>query len=129
MDPRRRWNQCNGNACSRASPSVVDPDSIELTCVPPLPQDLEQHIRECQCSCDHLGFGNFKTITYVEGQHWDSVDVIDVKPSASTVDILDGELPAARSSASPDRLGAPDKKVVPDRLITRQWCPNRLIGH
>ena len=61
MESRRRWGQCNGNSCSRAGETpAADPDGIELTCVPPLPQDLEQHIRECQCSCDHLGFGNFK---------------------------------------------------------------------
>ena len=22
-------------------------------------QDLEDHIRHCQCSCDHMGYGNY----------------------------------------------------------------------
>lgn len=61
---QQQWVQCNGNACPRAtagaSTAVANPETIEMTCVPTLPQDLEQHIRECQCSCDHLGFGNFK---------------------------------------------------------------------
>ena len=54
----------------------------------------------------------FQTITYVDGQHWDNVDVIDVKPSASasTVDILHGELPGSGSPCSPERQRQHEKK-------------------
>ncbi|CAL4187447.1 unnamed protein product, partial [Meganyctiphanes norvegica] len=26
-----------------------------------LPNDIKNHILKCQCSCDHLGYGNFST--------------------------------------------------------------------
>ncbi|KAK4288445.1 hypothetical protein Pmani_038526 [Petrolisthes manimaculis] len=39
---------CDGGVGSRLSRSVED-----------LPTDIQDHILRCQCSCDHLGYGNF----------------------------------------------------------------------
>ena len=42
---------CSGTAETGLGP--LDP------LLPPLPPDLEEHLRTCRCTCNHMGYGNF----------------------------------------------------------------------
>ncbi|XP_045116827.1 dipeptidase 1-like [Portunus trituberculatus] len=43
---------CSGTAETGLGP--LDP------LLPPLPPDLEEHLRTCRCTCNHMGYGNFE---------------------------------------------------------------------
>ena len=58
---REIWSTTNSTAtrcrenCTATTVSLLRPHkSLEA-----LPRDIKEHILKCQCSCDHLGYGNF----------------------------------------------------------------------
>ncbi|KAG7165281.1 hypothetical protein Hamer_G028091 [Homarus americanus] len=46
-----------GGWCGEAAETGLGPLDPLL---PPLPPELEEHLRTCRCSCDHMGYGNYQ---------------------------------------------------------------------
>lgn len=95
-----------------------------------LPPELESHLRECRCPCDHLGYGNYQSlleacpaVSHISRSH-SSCSAETCRHEASTVYTQLSYLDSPRSNSS---NGFANRRKVGGELSTRHWWLMGLV--